>query len=255
MEIRGDIAGLPPKTTHYVTREDLLALPEVTYTVTDDANFKGPTKISGVELEELIRRLAQNPDADLATAVCDDLYEAHYPRDYVSAHHPLLVLEINDQPPAGWPKSSDGSGSSMGPYLVSHPRFAPAFKVLSHEDEPQIPWGVVRLEFRDEKTVFGAIAPRGPQAANSSIQAGYRIAQQNCFRCHNLGNEGGTKARRPWEVLSVWASSAPTNFAAYIRNPQAKNPKAQMPGNPNYDEATINALTAYFQTFTEKEKR
>ncbi|HLX68748.1 MAG TPA: hypothetical protein VKV04_03885, partial [Verrucomicrobiae bacterium] len=124
-----------------------------------------------MELEELISRFAQKPDAEMVTAVCDDLYETHYPRDYISAHHPLLVLEIDGQPPFGWPKSSDGSGSSMGPYLISHPHFTPAFKVLSHEDEPQIPWGVVRLEFRDEKTVFNAIAPRGPQAANSAVQA------------------------------------------------------------------------------------
>jgi mono/diheme cytochrome c family protein len=255
LEISGDLTGLPPKTTRYITREDLLTLPQVTYTVTDDANFKGPTKITGVELEELIRRFTQKPEAEMVTAVCDDLYEAHYPQDYISAHHPLLVLEINDQSPSGWPKSSDGSGSSMGPYLISHPHFTPAFKILSHKDEPQIPWGVVRLEFRNEKAVFGAIAPHGPLAADSAIQAGYRIAQQNCFRCHNLGDEGGTKAQRPWEVLSAWASSSPTNFAAYIRNPQAKNPKAQMPGNLAYDDATLKALTAYFQTFSEKEKR
>jgi len=43
--------------------------------------------------------------------------------------------------------------------MISHPAFAPSFKVLSHTDEPQIPWGVVRIEFPDEKSVFGAIAP------------------------------------------------------------------------------------------------
>jgi cytochrome c1 len=35
-----------------------------------------------------------------------------------------------------------------------------------------------------------------------------------------------------------------------VRNPQSKNPHAQMPGNPRYDDATLQALTAYFRTFT-----
>ena len=36
----------------YITREQLLALPQVGYTVTNDANFDGPTQISGVELDQ-----------------------------------------------------------------------------------------------------------------------------------------------------------------------------------------------------------
>jgi hypothetical protein len=55
-------------------------------------------------------------------------------------------------------------------------------------------------------------------------------------------------------VLSAWAAAAPEYFAAYVRNPQAKNPRAQMPGNLGYDDATIHALTAYFRTFSPEEK-
>ena len=109
---------------------------------------------------------------------------------------------------------------------------------------------MVRLEFRDEKTVFGAIAPRGPHAAAELVQDGYRIAQQNCFRCHNMGREGGKKAGRPWPVLSAWAAASPNISPTYVRNPQSRNPHAQMPGNPGYDDATIAALVAYFRTFS-----
>jgi mono/diheme cytochrome c family protein len=137
----------------------------------------------------------------------------------------------------------------MGPYMISHPKFAPSFKVLSHSDEPQIPWGVIRLEFRDEKTVFGAIAPQGPHASDSGVQDGFRIAKQNCFRCHNAGSEGGQKSGRPWEMLGGKAEASPKEFAAYVRSPKSQNPKAQMPGNPGYDDATLAALTAYFRTF------
>src|SRR6266852_343128 len=54
LEVGGELAGLPPGTTRFITREDLLALPQASYTVTDDTNFAGPTRVSGVLLEELV---------------------------------------------------------------------------------------------------------------------------------------------------------------------------------------------------------
>jgi mono/diheme cytochrome c family protein len=250
LEVGADLVGLPPGATRYITREDLLALPQVTYTVTDDSNFTGPTKISGVQLDELTRSLGAAPHSDMVVAICDDKYRANYPRDYIAAHRPLLVLTINGQPPSGWPKDSEGHGYDMGPYMISHPEFTPSFKIFSHADEPQIPWGVVRIELRDESAVFSAIVPRGPHAAAPLVKAGYRIAQQNCFRCHNMGREGGQKSGTPWLVLSAWAAASPEYFAAYVRDPQARNPHAQMGGNPGYDEKTVGALIAYFQTFS-----
>jgi mono/diheme cytochrome c family protein len=254
LEVGGELAGLPAGETRYITRDALLALPQVNYTVADDANFTSPAQVSGVSLEELSKHLGAAPESNLVVAVCGDKYRANYPRAYVTTHHPVLVLTINGQSPAGWPKDAEGHGFEMGPYLISHPKFTPSFKIFSHAEDPQIPWGVVRLDFRDEKTVFGVIAPRGPHAEQRLVQAGYRIAQQNCFRCHDMGGEGGQKAGRPWQVLSAWATASPDYFAAYVRNPKAKNPRAEMPGNPAYDDATIHALTDYFQTFSAREK-
>jgi mono/diheme cytochrome c family protein len=252
LEIGGDVLGTPAKSARYATREQLLALPQVSYTVTNDANFSGPTQISGVALDELLKALTENPESELAVAVCSDKYETHYPRAYVAAHRPVLVLKINGKDPAEWPKSPEGA--DMGPYLISSPDFKPSFKVLSHEDEPQIPWGVVRLEIQSEAAVFDPIRPRGASADSREVQDGYRIAQQNCFRCHNSGDEGGMKAQRPWTVLSTWATASPEYFAGYIHDPKSKNSKAQMPGFTNYDAATLNALTKYFQTFTDDKK-
>ena len=254
LEVGGDLTGLPPGTTRYVTYDTLLTLPQVTYTVKDDSNFTGPTEVSGVPLEKLGRLLGASQASDLVVAICDDRYRTNYPPAYLSAHHPLLVLKVNGQPPERWPKDAEGHGQDMGPYMISHSSFAPSFKILSHEDEPQIPWGVVRLEFRSEKTVFGAIAPPRRTVSTSAVQNGYRIAQQNCFRCHNQGSEGGQKAGHPWLVLSAWAHASPEYFSGYVRNPQSKNPHAQMPGNPRYDDATLQALTAYFRSFTTREK-
>ncbi len=250
LEVGGELAGVKKGDTRYVSREDLLALPQVKFMVSDDANFHSPVEVRGVTLEELAKHLGESPRSDLVVAICDDLYRANYSRAYITAHHPVLVLEINGQPPAGWPKDAEGHGPGMGPYMITHAQFTPRFDVLSQSDEAQIPWGVVRLEFRDEETVFAAIAPRGANADAPEVQAGYKIAQQNCFRCHNMAGEGGQKAGRPWLVLSAWATADPEYFRAYVHNPQSKNQHAQMPAFPRYDQATLNALRAYFSTFT-----
>jgi mono/diheme cytochrome c family protein len=255
LEIAGDLAGVPAGTTRYLRREDLLALPQASYAVSDDANFKVPTQVSGVSLEELARNFSANPQSDLIVAICEDLYRTNYSRSYVSAHDPLVVLFINGKPPSAWPRDSGSHGMGMGPYLISHPVFASRSQVLSQPEEPQIPWGVIRLEFRNEEKVFGAIAPRGPAAKEPAVQDGYHIAQQNCFRCHNMDAEGGQKAGRPWLVLATWANASPEYFAAYVRAPKSRNPKAQMPGNPNYDDATIHALISYFRTFVAEKKQ
>jgi mono/diheme cytochrome c family protein len=252
LEVSGALAGLPPDSVRYITREELLALPQATFNASGDTNFTGPTKIRGVRLEDLMRAMGASPSSDMVVAICDDEYRANYPQSYLKAHHPVLVLEVNGKAPAGWPKDSQEHKYDMGPYMISNPKFVPSFKILSHTDEPQIPWGVVRIEFRDEKTVFDAIAPRGPQAQDRDVQNGLHIARQNCFRCHNSGREGGQKSGVPWKALSMSAESSPRDFAAYIHSPAGKNPKAQMPGFPEYDDATLAALTAYFRTFSQR---
>lgn len=253
LKLTGDLAGLPAGSTRYVRRADLLKLPQVTFTVNRDGNFTRPAQVSGVALEELARRFAASPSTDMVLAICTDRYCAPYTRSYLSAHAPILVLKVNGNSPANWPK--DAGGNNMGPYLISNPHFAPSFKILSHSDEPQIPWGVVQIEFRNESELLSAIAPRGPEAKAPLVQDGYRIAQQNCFRCHNLGDAGGRKSGITWRVLSTWATGSPAFFAAYVRDPKAKNPEAQMEGSPEYDGETLRALIAYFRTFSEPRPR
>ena len=255
LEVGGDVAGLPAGTTRYVTLDSLLAVPLVTYTVTDDPNFSGSTKISGIALEDLAPLLGAEPSADLVVAICDDKYRAAYTRAYLKEHHPLLVLLVNGEPPSRWPKDPGTHRYDMGPYMISHPRFTPSFKIFSHSDEAQIPWGIVRLEFHHENALFGEIAPLGSHAGDASVQAGYKIAQQNCFHCHSSGRQSEQKSGRPWLALGVFASGAPEYFSAYVSDPKKENAQAQMPGNPDYDDATLRALRDYFATFVPAEKR
>jgi hypothetical protein len=248
LEVGGELAGLPPGSTRYVRYQDLLDLPQETYTVSDDSNFSRNTVVSGVALSTLAHLFGQSPDSTLIVAICYDRYRTNYPLDYLAAHHPLLVLRINGLLRAGWPPSE--KGGPMGPYLISHPFFKPAFKVLSHEDEPQIPFGVTRLEFRRESVVFGAIRPPGHWPPNSPVDQGYRIARQDCFRCHNSGAEGGQMAGKSWLELSSVAQTDPARFKRIIRAPASVIAGATMTGEPGYDDATLDALTAYFKTFS-----
>lgn len=245
LEIGGDLPGLRPGFIRY---EDLLMLPQVTIQVNHDINFADGTKLSGVYLDTLTQKLSLAGNAVLISAVCGDLYEAHYTVAYRRAHRPILVLKIDDKPPPAWPPG-------YAPYLVSHSSFAPSFRVLSHMDEAQIPYGVVRLEFHAEEKALASIMPRGRFAANAPQVLGFKVAEQNCLRCHNQGKLGGLKGNRSWGALAEMAATRPGYFSAYIANPKSENPDAKMPAYSKYDEATRRALTAYFRTFSDEKKR
>lgn len=245
LALSGDLPGSSAYAGRFVAYSELLKLPQVTFTVTDDPNFQGRTEIKGVYLDELLRVFNIPGDTTLIGAICDDGYEGHYPVEYRAAHHPILVLTLNGKPLPIESRKADGG--SYGPYLVSHPFFKSRYRTLAHPEEAQIPNGVLELHFVSEAQVFRAIHPRGDFAADSPQMQGYTIARENCFRCHNAGAYGGRKAGISWASLGRMAGTKPDYFSAYIKDPQAESPYAQMPSFPDYDEATLAALTAYFQ--------
>jgi len=246
LEIGGALADVSKGQTRFVRYSDLLTLPLETYMVTDDTNFGKTVRITGVSLATLPRWLGAAPGAGMVIAVCDDAYAAHYPAAYLKAHHPLLVLRVNGKDPAHWPVGVDGV--PMGPYMVSHAHYTPSFRVLAHDDEAQVPWGVVRIDFRNEQQVYAPIEPR---LRSPLVDEGYTIARQSCFRCHSNGGEGGLKSNRSWGVVARRAQNDPAWFDAYVRDPKKINAASQMAASPQYDDATLRALRAYFAEFTE----
>jgi hypothetical protein len=230
-------------SSQFISYQDLLHLPQTSFTTLNDSNFPVPARVGGVPLEQLKKGL--HGEGDMVVAICGDGYRSNYPASYLEAHHPVLVLTVNGKAQDGWPKTPEGG--SLGPYVVANPSFVPGLKILSQSDEPRIPFEVVRVDFRKESEVFGPIARDG--VADSPVMAGYAIAKQNCYRCHNMGAEGGTMASVPWPVLGALAKSSPDFFARYVRNPQAMNPRSRMAASPEYDDQTIAALEAYFSTF------
>jgi len=250
LEISGDVPGIPAGAKRFVRYEDLSGLTQVSFAVKDDTNFSGPVKLSGVPLDGLTAALGVAGGKQLIAAISDDGYEGHYSAEYRAAHHPFLVLRIGGAEPAKWPRGPDGE--NYGPYLISHPSFSPSFHVLAHADEAQLPYGVVGLRFFDEAAVTKELQPPGGGSGDSPAMKGYRIALQNCLRCHRQGDIGGTKSPFGWPQMALIAEGNPAAFGKYVLRPNAVNPEANMPANPEYDAATIAALTAYFRSFATK---
>jgi len=246
LEFSGDVPGSQAYAGMYASYAELLGMRQATFTVTDDENFPDKAELGGVSLAGLMEVLHVPDEKTLVAAICDDGYEAHYSSDYRAAHDPFLVLTINGKAPALIKRS--GEAGAYGPYLISHPRFVPRYRILSHSEESQIPNGVIELRFLNEDEVLEAIRPRGSFAANAPQVQGYQIAKENCLRCHNAGVYGGHKAGITWSVLGKIARNRPKYFRAYIRDPQAESDYAEMPGFPEYDDATLAALTEYFQS-------
>ncbi len=244
LDLRIDIAE---RGGGFLTTADLRTLPQVQTAVQGDTNFAGAGKvrITGVSLDVLANALGVPEQDSFVDAMCSDGYDGHYSAAYRAAHQPLLAFQINGETPAAWSKRTGQYDPS--PYFITHARFVPAFQVLSHQDEMQVPSNVVALRWNNP-AVLNAIAPPRALQGNTAVQAGLQIAEQNCLRCHFSGSLGGTKSGRDWAALSTWAYEQPAYFARYVHNPKAVDAHAQMPANPQYDAATLAALTAYFRS-------
>jgi mono/diheme cytochrome c family protein len=252
LEVTGMVAGLPAGAVGYVSYAELATLPQITTTIRNDSNFANQAsrgvRITGIGLEQLAKALGALSESDLIDALCTDRYRAHYPADYIAAHQPIFALKINRERPARW--AAKAHEYDPGPYFITHADFMPRDKFLTYLEQPQIPENLMRLNFSTVAATYGPITPRGDFPPNSPVAQGFLIAKQNCLRCHFLNDAGGTKSNRDWPSLAKSAREQPQFFERYVHDPQSVEPHAHMEGSPTYDEATLNALTAYFRTFT-----
>ncbi len=246
------VTGLIQGQHGFLRYADLLHLPQTRVTITDNPDYPGTLHVAGVSFETLSHALGAAPQADLLEADCADRYRAHFPAEYIAQHHPILVLTIDNKPLTRWAKEARQYDPS--PYVVMYPHFVPAFQVLAHRDQQQLPDNVVSLRFTTQASTFGPLAPRGNFAPNSPEQADFTIARQNCLRCHFLRSAGGTKSGVGWAQIAVWAREQPRFFAAWVHDPTRIEPHSRMPANPTYDQPTLAALTAYFRTFDTSSK-
>lgn len=250
LEIRGVVEGAPENQSRFASKQFLASMPSVQTKVKPDEDFTGipetGVQVTGVDLDVLSQKLGAASDTTIV-AICEDGYASPLPSEYRRAHHPILVTAIDGFSPEDWAKKNHRS--SPGPYFVAYRDFVPSFKVLAHDDRRQVPTQVIRLEYTTAEKFFEPIKPQGTYTSDSPVMQGYRIAQQNCLRCHASGESGGRKSQKSWQSIGYMAKTEPDAFAAWVHNPQAVVPQAEMPANLEYDRATLTALTKYFATF------
>lgn len=244
LEISGDLPGLAAGQSRFVHYTDLAALPQVSYTVKDDPDFDKPVQLSGVALDELVSALGFAAGKQLVAAAGADGYEGHYTTIHRAQHHPFLVLKMEGREPAQWQRGPNGE--VFAPYFVAYPQFRPAFHILAQADAPQLPTAVNKLRFYDEATATTAVRP--PAKAAAGAADGYRIAMVSCLRCHQAGDIGGTKSPFGWPQMALIAQGNASAFGKYLVQPNRVNPEATMPPNPEFDAATVAAVTAYFKS-------
>ena len=252
LEVTGLLKGVPPGESRFVSRRFLVALPQTAATIEVGVDFgdKPGTglEVTGIYLDVLARSLGAKDAAIAMAAICNDGYTSTFPAEYIQRHRPIFVLSIDGLTPHDW--AVKNHGFDAGPYFIGYQAFAPSFQVLAHVDRPQQPDGLKKIVFETEGRLLGGIMPKKVAGSNRQAEMdGYRIARQNCYRCHNAGGYGGTKAAVTWSTIGSIAKNRPEYFAAWVRDPQSIKVKSAMPPNKDYDKATLMALQRYFATF------
>lgn len=255
-----ELAGLSGVVSHgesrFVSRTLLLTLPQVTVHLDQFEDFPAISSpgvmVSGIYLDVLAKALgAEVTEASAIEVICADGYAASLPAGYIQVHRPIFVLSIDGLSPHEW--AVQHKTYDPGPYFIAYEHFAPHFRVLAHDDRPLEPDQIAKLLFSTKAVIYAGIEPKGsndPAQFDSPVISGFRIARQNCFRCHNSGDYGGTQAGLSFKKLGKIAASRPEYFAAWVRDPQAIDPKSKMPANKSYDKATLEAITRYFATIS-----
>ena len=111
LEITGDLPGVPPGEPRYLTRADLLSISRAMIISPDDGNFKDPAKVRAISLQDLAVALGVSAHK-MIVADCRDKYQAHFPRAYLAAHHPVLIAEMNGT------ALTEAADDDYGPYMI-----------------------------------------------------------------------------------------------------------------------------------------
>src|ERR1700722_19870611 len=88
-----EVGGATSGAGQFISYQDLLHLPQGSFTTSHDSNFPAPAQVSGVALDQLRRLLGAG--GDMVVAICEDGYRSNYPASYLASHHPVLVLTVN----------------------------------------------------------------------------------------------------------------------------------------------------------------
>lgn len=244
LAVRGRFGSSPTEGERYVRWADLRRLP--TQPIVLSGEFvQGEQTVTALFLEDLWRALRVEPSADVVLASCTDGYASVFRRDFVAAHRPFLVLEIDGRGPEHWPPA--GLSFNPGPYVITvSERLSPGVGRLLDVDHKR-PWGVAALEFARYGQRFAPVLTGRWEHLSSRAGEGREIWVNSCASCHigPGGLFGGSKSGRPFEVIAAHAGYNRDYFRRYVRDPKALNPAATMQPHPHYTDAQIDALIAF----------
>jgi mono/diheme cytochrome c family protein len=230
--------------TEYISQSTLLKYPLVEVKTDRDGETKKPATYQGIYIKDLLAALAKSPEQNTLCAVCVDKYHSYYTPDYLARVDALLVLKIDGKAWPNWPVNEHGG--KLGPYYISQGTFTPKFSTLAFKEMPKIPFGVVRIELLNDAPVKASYQPKRKQN-DPQVQQGMTIAINECFSCHNAGAYGGGMAQKPWPVLAIHAATNADYFRKMVTNPQQFKPGVAMPDHKFWDDATFEAVEAYFK--------
>jgi hypothetical protein len=118
LESSSNLAASLKDSEAHLRRKDLSLLPQVAFTISNDARFTQPVKLQGVELQVLARDFAANGKRPRIVVISSSNSSRFYPQTYREIHRPGLVFEGNGQPASSWPMGI--GGNARGTYLVRY---------------------------------------------------------------------------------------------------------------------------------------
>lgn len=107
------------------------------------------------------------------------------------------------------------------------------------------PYQLARIEIAPFTEAFPATVPTGLGAADPGWR-GYALFQASCASCHAINGQGGKIGPDLNVPKSIVEYRRVEVIRDYIRNPQATR-YTSMPAHPDFSEADLDALIAYFR--------
>lgn len=126
---------------------------------------------------------------------------------------------------------------------------------LAHQNDPHtVPWPyqLTTIEVASFQKAFPRTVPVGLPGANAGW-TGYGLFQRSCASCHSMNGEGGKVGPDLNVPRSIVEYRPVDQIKDYIRDPEATR-YTNMPAHPDFSDADLAALVAYFRAMSERKQ-
>lgn len=228
-----------PRSLDLLTGMDSLSWPrDTTVNIAVDPVFKTAKVYQGMPLAKVLAQLLMDVSdtSDLRVSfVCVDGYAPDMPLSRVLGQ--TAVLARRDATlPAGqdWP---DSLRRRFAPFYLVWPNVDP------NDHRYAWPYGVFEIRINTFAQAFGAAYPHN----NPTAQAGFKIFQQECMKCHAVNQVGGVMGpefNHPKNISTYWRKE---DLWAFAKNPQSYRISSTMPAQTELTRADFEKIYAYLR--------